>query len=183
MKKNVIRLTESELKNYIRKVIKEQAQAQVKTPDLESIKSQVVGKKIQLTNNSNKIMNTLYDDYFTSKKGEVLTTFLVDSVELTPNKTSVVLTGRDLSFTDKRSNETHTMNMSQFKVQTLTWQGCSYPHSFQANGLQGTIVNSQVKTETPPKAYLFVTNKTLSDILFNASGCAADIDSTPDFRP
>jgi hypothetical protein len=53
MKKNVIRLTESELKNYIRKVISEQtapaAQPPVKKSNpVDLVKTELVGKNVQL---------------------------------------------------------------------------------------------------------------------------------------
>jgi len=179
MKKNVIRLTESELKNYIRKVIKEQAQA--KTPDLESIKSQVVGKKIQLTVDG-KLQGSAYSNYFTKKSGEVLTTFLVDSV--TVSGTQVVLTGRDLSTIDARgNNQTAWGDVSQFKVQTLTWKGCQDPYYLVARGVQGNYMNGQAKEAKAFPSMIDVTNKTLTDILFNASSCAPDIDDEKDFTP
>jgi len=179
MKKNVIRLTESELKNYIRKVIKEQAQA--KTPDLESIKSQVVGKKIQLTVDG-KLQGSAYRDYFTKKSGEVLTTFLVDSV--TVSGTQVVLTGRDLLTIDARgNNQTAWGDVSQFKVQTLTWKGCQDPYNLVARGVQGNYMNGQAKEAKAFPSMIDVTNKTLTDILFNASSCAPDIDDEKDFIP
>ena len=48
MKKNVIRLTESELKNYIRKVISEQTAPSPATPSLDAIRRELEGKTVDL---------------------------------------------------------------------------------------------------------------------------------------
>lgn len=69
MKKNVIRLTESELKNYIRKVISEQTAPSPTTPSLDVIKKELEGKTVDL-----------YTDAARTKKQ---TQFRMDKFELT----------------------------------------------------------------------------------------------------
>jgi len=179
--KKIIRLTESDLTRLVKRVIKEQQQQVAKPIDLASLKSQVVGKKVQLTMKSAKIQS-LYRDYFAKKAGDIVTTFLIDDVT-DPKNGTLVFTGRDLAFTDARGTQSDLdFDRSMVKIKQIEWGGCKNPYYFTAKGLQGTVSNHQSKG-TPETAYLYVTNKTLSDICFQSAGCAADINTTPDFQP
>jgi hypothetical protein len=178
--RKIIRLTESDLTRLVKRVIKEQQQQVAKPIDLASLKSQVVGKKVQLTMTGTKA-NSVYSDYYTKKPGDIVTTFLIDDVT-DPKNGTLVFMGRDLSLTDARGNQSDLdFDISMIKIKQLTWNGCKDPR-FVAKGLQGTVSNYQSKG-TPETAYLGVTNKTLSDICFQSAGCAPDIDKTPDFQP
>jgi hypothetical protein len=179
--RKIIRLTESDLTRLVKRVIKEQQQQQVAKPiDLASIKSQVVGKKVQLTMTGTKA-NSLYSDYYAKKTGDIVTTFLIDDVT-DPKNGTLVFMGRDLALTDARGNQSDLdFDIRMIKIKQLTWNGCKDPR-FVATGLQGSISNYQPKGKPEP-ARLGVANKTLSDICFQSAGCAADIDKTPDFQP
>lgn len=177
--RKIIRLTESDLTRLVKRVIKEQQQV-AKPIDLASIKSQVVGKKVQLTMTGTK-PNSLYADDYGKKAGDIVTTFLIDDVT-DPKNGTLLFMGRDLAFTDVRGNQSDTdFDRSMIKIKQLTWKGCKDPR-FIATGVQGTV-QYQVSKGTPETAYLGVANKTLSDICFQSAGCAADIDKTPDFQP
>lgn len=54
MKKNVIRITESELKNYIRKIVSEQTVPVPPKVDVNQIKSELSGKNVQLFTDAGK---------------------------------------------------------------------------------------------------------------------------------
>jgi hypothetical protein len=179
--KKIIRLTESDLTRLVRRVIKEQQEQGAKPIDLASLKSQVVGKKFQLTMKGAKIQSQ-YSDYYGKKAGDIVTTFLIDDVT-NPKNQQLVFTGRDLAFTDARGTQSDLdFDRSMVKIKQIEWEGCKTPHYFTARGAQGSIVNHQVKG-TPETAYLYVTNKTLSDMCFQSAGCAPDIDKTPDYQP
>jgi hypothetical protein len=163
----------------VKRVIKEQQQV-AKPIDLASLKSQVVGKKVQLTMKGAKIQS-LYSNYYGKKTGDIVTTFLIDDVT-NPKNQQQVLTGRDLAFTDARGNQSDLdFDIRMIKIKQLTWNGCKDPR-FVAKGLQGSISNYQPKGNPEP-ATLGVANKTLLDMCFKSAGCAADIDKTPDFQP
>lgn len=177
-------MTESDLTRLVKRVIKEQAAA--KTPDLEAIKKQVVGKKVKLIMASE--LNSQYKEDFNEfgnkKKGDALTTFLIDDV-IANGTSGLKFTGRDLTFLDARANASEVTDVKSFKVESLVWAGCSDPYVFTAIGKQGNYRNAQqMKDVTKPiAASMRVTNPTLSDIAFKASGCAPDIDDTEDFQP
>jgi hypothetical protein len=178
--KKIIRMTESDLTRLVKRVIKEQQQQVAKPIDLSSLKSQVVGKKVQLTMTGTKPYS-LYDDYYGKKAGDIVTTFLIDDVT-DPKNGTLVFMGRDLAFTDARGNlSTGDFDRSLIKINELLWKGCKDPR-FVAKGVQGTASN-QVSKGNPEPATLGVTNKTLLDICFKSAGCAPDIDNTPDFQP
>jgi hypothetical protein len=178
--KKIIRLTESDLTRLVRRVIKEQQEQGAKPIDLASLKSQVVGKKVQLTMTGTK-PNSLYADDYGKKAGDIVTTFLIEDVTNSKDGT-LVFTGKDLAFTDARGNlSTGDFNRSLIKINELFWKGCKDPR-FVAKGVQGTAKYTESKGN-PETAYLGVTNKTLLDICFKSAGCAPDIDNTPDFQP
>jgi hypothetical protein len=54
MKKNVIRITESELKNYIRKIVSEQTAPAPTTPSLDAITKELQGKTVNLFTDAGK---------------------------------------------------------------------------------------------------------------------------------
>jgi hypothetical protein len=54
MKKNVIRITESELKNYIRKIVSEQTAPAATTPSLDAITKELQGKTVNLFTDAGK---------------------------------------------------------------------------------------------------------------------------------
>jgi hypothetical protein len=177
--KKIIRMTESDLTRLVKRVIREQQQGG-KPIDLEKLKSQVVGKKVQLTMTGTKA-TSLYSDYYAKKPGDIVTTFLIDDVT-DPKNGTLVFMGRDLSLTDARGNQSDLdFDIRMIKIKQLTWNGCKDPR-FVAKGLQGSISNYQPKGNPEP-ATLGVTNKTLLDICFQSAGCAPDIDKTPDFQP
>jgi hypothetical protein len=178
--KKIIRLTESDLTRLVRRVIKEQQQQVAKPIDLASLKSQVVGKKVQLTMTGIKPISLYADDYG-KKAGDIVTTFLIEDVTDGKNGTLVFM-GRDLAFTDARGNQSNLdFDRSMIKINQIMWEGCKKP-KFTAKGVQGTAQYEESKG-TPETAYLGVANKTLSDICFKSAGCAPDIDNTPDFQP
>jgi hypothetical protein len=178
--KKIIRLTESDLTRLVRRVIKEQQQQVAKPIDLASLKSQVVGKKVQLTMTGTK-PTSLYDDDYGKKAGDIVTTFLIDDVT-DPKNGTLVFMGRDLAFTDARGNQSdYDFDRSLIKINELLWKGCKDPR-FTAKGVQGTAQYEESKGNPVP-ATLGVTNKTLLDICFKSAGCAPDIDNTPDFQP
>jgi hypothetical protein len=178
--KKIIRLTESDLTRLVKRVIKEQQQV-AKPIDLASLKSQVVGKKFQLTMTGIK-PNSLYADDYGKKAGDIVTTFLIDDVT-DPKNGTLLFMGRDLAFTDVRGNQSDLdFDRSMIKIKQIEWGGCKDPYYFTAKGVQGNISNNRAEGK-PEFAYLYVTNKTLSDICFQSAGCAADIDKTPDYQP
>jgi len=178
--KKIIRLTESDLTRLVRRVIKEQQEQGAKPIDLASLKSQVVGKKVQLTMTGTKPIS-LYSDDYGKKAGDIVTTFLIEDVT-DPKNGTLVFMGRDLAFTDARGNlSTGDFKRSLIKINQLIWNGCKDPR-LTAKGVQGTV-KYEDPSGTPETAYLGVANKTLLDICFKSAGCAPDIDNTPDFQP
>ena len=194
--KKIIRLTEADLTRLVRRVIKEQGAIlpgsqqdiakRAQAPDLESIKKQIVGKKVKLIMDGE--LNSQYKEYFNKygdkTNGDVLTTFLIDDV-IANGTSGLKFTGRDLTFLDARANASEVSDVKSFKVESIVWPGCSNPYMFTANGFQGNYSNSvQVSgVPNPIAASMRVINPALSDFAFKASGCDPDIDDTADFQP
>lgn len=176
-------MTESDLTRLVKRVIREQAKEH---RGIDSIKSQVVGKKVKLIIASE--LHSQYKEDFNKfgdkKKGDTLTTFLIDDV-IANGTSGLKFTGRDLTFMDARANASEVTDSKSFKVESIVWPGCSDPYVFTANGKQGNYRNgAQMQGVTKPMAAsLKVTNPTLSDIAFKASGCDPDINDEADFRP
>jgi hypothetical protein len=181
--KKIIRMTESDLTRLVKRVIKEQAN---EPKAVTSLKNQVVGKKVKLIMDGE--LNSQYKEYFNKygdkKKGDVLTTFLIDDV-IANGTSGLKFTGRDLTFLDARANASEVTDVQSFKVDSIVWPGCSDPYMFRASGFQGNYSNGRQMDGVPKPiaATMWVTNSTLSDIAFKASGCAPDIDDTEDFQP
>jgi hypothetical protein len=178
--KKIIRMTESDLTRLVKRVIREQQQGG-KPIDLEKLKSQVVGKKVQLTMTGTAASSEYSEDYG-KKPGDIVTTFLIKDVTNAAGGT-LVFWGKDLAFTDARGNQSDAdFDRSLIKINQLLWNGCKDPR-FIAHGVQGATRNNEDDYRKPVPATLGVANKTLSDICFQSAGCAPDIDKTPDFQP
>ena len=138
--KKIIRMTESDLTRLVKRIIKEQAN---EPKAVTSLKSQVVGKKVKLIIDGELVSQ--YKEYFNKfgdkKKGDVLTTFLIDDV-IANGKSGLKFTGRDLTFLDARANASEVSDVKSFKVESIVWPGCSNPYMFTANGFQGNYSNS-----------------------------------------
>ena len=177
--KKIISMTESDLTRLVKRVIKEQEAA--KTPDLEAIKKQIVGKKVGLTS----VNGTFQADGKTTapnfQRGEVFTTFLIEGVSL-DSSGRLIMKGKDLKTVDNRGVPQSMLAFGQVNIDTLIFNGCQDPRSFTAKGIQRVGV-SELSTYEVSKGSMYVGNPTLSDMLFKAFGCAPDIDATPDFQP
>lgn len=176
--KKIIRMTESDLTRLVKRVIREQAAA--KTPDLEAIKKQIVGKKVGLTSITGTFQAEGKDTKPNFQKGDVFTTFLIEDANLSNGR--LIMTGKDLKAVDNRGVEKSALEFGQVKINTLIFKGCEDPKTFTAMGIQ-RVGYGELSTYEESKGNMFVSNPTLSDILFKAFGCAPDIDVTPDFQP
>lgn len=178
--KKIIRMTESDLTRLVKRVIKEQEAA--KTPDLEAIKKQIVGKKVGLTSISGTFQAEGKDTKPNFQRGDVFTTFLIENAEFDSVNGRLIMKGKDLKAVDNRGVESTNLSFGQVKINTLIFKGCKDPKTFTAMGVQRVGV-SELSTYQVSKGSMYVGNPTLSDILFKAFGCAPDIDATPDFQP
>lgn len=152
MKKNVIRLTESELKNYIRKVISEQT-AQP-TVDINKVKAELVGKSVQL----------FLDAGVTQKSTMVQ---IKDASVLANGALS--LSVLDLSFVNDYGKE---LPLREGKKKTTTINfSCQ-----RRDLLTRTMVDSLNKPEGGA-----VYNKSFQAKLTELMGCPAPINRTADF--
>ena len=176
--KKIIRMTESDLTRLVKRVIKEQEAA--KTPDLEAIKKQIVGKKVGLTSVTGTFQSEGKDGKPNFQRGEVFTTFLIEGVSL-DSSGRLIMKGKDLKTVNSRGVP-QSLAFGQVNIDTLIFNGCNDPKSFTAKGIQRVGV-SEASVYEVSKGSMYVGNPTLSDMLFKAFGCAADIDATPDFRP
>lgn len=171
-------MTESDLTRLVKRVIKEQAAA--KTPDLEAIKKQIVGKKVGLTATGVSFQTeTMTRPNF--KTGDVFTTFRIDDVSLNPQG-QLIMKGTDLKGVDSRGVALSMLEFGQVVIDKLVFKGCNDPKMFTAYGKQRVGV-SDASTYQVTTGYMNVSNPTLSDILFKAFNCAPDIDTKPDFIP
>jgi hypothetical protein len=177
--KKIIRMTESDLTRLVKRVIREQAAA--KTPDLEAIKKQIVGKKVGLTSTTGKFHPEGIDTKTNFQAGDVFTTFLIE--DATNNAGGgLTIRGKDLKAVDNRGVDKSPLEFGQVKIDKLIWTGCKSPSKFTAYGMQRVGYSSGSDYQLS-NGYMGVSNPALSDILFKAFGCAADIDATPDFQP
>jgi hypothetical protein len=177
--KKIIRMTESDLTRLVKRVIREQAAA--KTPDLEAIKKQIVGKKVGLTSNNGKFLSDEYDTKPNFQAGDVFTTFLIEDAT-TQTGEGLTIIGKDLKAVDNRGVDKSPLEFGQVKIDKLIWTGCKAPSKFTAYVMQ-RVGYSSASDYQLSNGYMGVSNPALSDILFKAFGCAADIDATPDFQP
>jgi hypothetical protein len=177
--KKIIRMTESDLTRLVKRVIREQAAA--KTPDLEAIKKQIVGKKVGLTSNTGKFSPEGIDTKTNFQAGDVFTTFLIEDATINPAG-GLTMIGKDLKAVDNRGVDKSPLEFGQVKINKLIWDGCKAPSKFTAKGMQ-RVGHNEASPYQLSNGYMGVTNPALSDILFKAFGCAADIDTTPDFQP
>jgi hypothetical protein len=152
MKKNVIRLTESELKNYIRKVISEQT-AQP-TVDLNKIKAEIVGKSVQL-----------FLDAASTQKSTMVQ--IKDASVLSTGALS--LSVLDLSFVTDYGKEI-AVGPGKTKTTTINF-------SCQRRDL---LTRSMVDSENKPEGGV-VYNKSFQTKLTELMGCPAPINRTADF--
>jgi len=178
--KKIIRMTESDLTRLVKRVIREQAAA--KTPDLEAIKKQIVGKKVGLTSNTGKFHPEGIDTKTNFQAGDVFTTFLIEDATTNNTGEQLIMRGKDLKAVDNRGVDKSPLEFGQVKINTLTWKGCKNPKTFYAKGMQ-RVGHTEASTYQLSNGYMGASNPALSDILFKAFGCAADIDATPDFQP
>lgn len=173
-------MTESDLTRLVKRVIREQAAA--KTPDLEAIKKQIVGKKVGLTSTNGKFLSDEYDTKPNFQAGDVFTTFLIEDATTNNAGEGLIIRGKDLKAVDNRGVDKSPLEFGQVKINTLTWKGCESPKNFTAKGMQ-RVGYTTASAYQLSNGYMGVSNPALSDILFKAFGCAADIDATPDFQP
>jgi|688.fasta_scaffold644169_2 hypothetical protein len=178
--KKIIRMTESDLTRLVKRVIREQAAA--KTPDLEAIKKQIVGKKVGLTSTGKFINSDGPDTKLNFQDGDVFTTFLIEDATTNYAGEGLIMSGKDLKAVDNRGVDKIVLELGQVNISTLTWRGCKKPKNFTAKGMQ-RVGYSSASPNQLSKGEMGVSNPALSDILFKAFGCAADIDTTPDFQP
>ena len=176
--KKIIRMTESDLTRLVKRVIREQAAA--KTPDLESIKKQIVGKKVGLTSINGTFQAEGKKTAPNFQKGDVFTTFLIEDANLSNGR--LIMTGKDLKAVDNRGVAKNMLDFGAVRIDSLIFRGCQDPKIFTAMGTQ-RVGYGELSTYEESKGYMAVGNPTLSDMLFKAFGCAADIDPTPDFQP
>jgi len=179
--KKIIRMTESDLTRLVKRVIREQAAA--KTPDLEAIKQQIVGKKVGLTSTNGTFLNSEGTDTKPNfQAGDVFTTFLIEDATTNNAGEGLIMSGKDLKAVDNRGVDKSPLEFGQVKINILTWKGCKSPKGFTAKGMQ-RVGYTTASAYQLSNGYMGVSNPALSDILFKAFGCAADIDATPDFQP
>jgi hypothetical protein len=179
--KKIIRMTESDLTRLVKRVIREQAAA--KTPDLEAIKKQIVGKKVGLTSTNARFFNIEGPDTRPNfQSGDVFTTFLIEDATTNYAGEGLIMSGKDLKAVDNRGVDKSPLELGQVKISTLTWRGCKKPKIFIAKGMQ-RVGHTEASPYQLSNGEMGVSNPALSDILFKAFGCAADIDATPDFQP
>ena len=173
-------MTESDLTRLVKRVIREQAAA--KTPDLEAIKQQIVGKKVGLTSTNGTFNSQGTDTKPNFQAGDVFTTFLIEDATTNNAGEGLIIRGKDLKAVDNRGVDKSPLEFGQVKINTLTWKGCKAPNYFTAKGMQRVGYTKESPYQLSD-GYMGVSNPTLSDVLFKAFGCAADIDATPDFQP
>jgi hypothetical protein len=152
MKKNVIRLTETELKNYIRKVISEQTE-QPKV-DINKVKSELVGKSVQL-----------FLDAGVTQKSTVVQ--IKDAMVLSNG--ALTLSVQDLSFVNDYGKE---LPISAGKKKTTAI-------NFSC-GRRDLLTRTMVDSEGKPAGGA-VYNKSFQTKLTELMGCSAPINRTPDF--
>ena len=172
-------MTESDLTRLVKRVIREQAAA--KTPDLEAIKKQIVGKKVGLTSTNGKFPSQGTDTKPNFQAGDVFTTFLIEDAT-TQTGEGLTIRGKDLKAVDNRGVDKSPLEFGQVKIDKLIWSGCKAPSKFTAYGMQ-RVGYTETSNYQLSNGFMGVSNPALSDILFKAFGCAADIDATPDFQP
>jgi hypothetical protein len=173
-------MTESDLTRLVKRVIREQAAA--KTPDLEAIKQQIVGKKVGLTSTTGIFNSEAHDTKPNFKAGDVFTTFLIENATTNNAGEGLIMSGKDLKAVDNRGVDKSVLEFGQVNISTLTWKGCKSPKNFYAKGMQRVGYTKESPYQLS-NGHMYVSNPALSDILFKAFGCAADIDATPDFQP
>ena len=175
--KKIIRMTESDLTRLVKRVIREQAAA--KTPDLESIKKQIVGKKVGLKSVTGTFQADGKDAKPNFKRGDIFTTFLIEDANLSNGR--LIMTGKDLGAVDNRGVAKN-LEFGQANIETLIFKGCTDPRILTAMGTM-RVGYSEASIYEVSKGNMLVANPTLSDILFKDFGCAPDIDVRPDFEP
>jgi hypothetical protein len=152
MKKNVIRITESELKNYIRKIVSEQTAPAPQAVDLTKVKSRIIGKNVLL----------FTDVAEPNGRGSLVR---IESIESNP-KGGVVIGVKDLKFFDAYGNPKESGGT---QVQSLAFI-CNYPTKFTGNTIE-------VSYSTGPRAgsnqRTPMYSKLLQGILVQELNCAA----------
>lgn len=151
MKKNVIRLTESELKNYIRKVISEQTAQPI--VDINKVKAELVGKSVQL----------FLDAGLTQKST------MVQIKDASVSGNALDLNVMDLSFVSDYGKE-FAVGAGKKKTTSLRFQ-CD-----KRDVLIRYLVDSENKTSSG-----IVYNKSLQTKLTELVGCPAPVNRTADF--
>jgi hypothetical protein len=157
MKKNVIRLTESELKNYIRKVISEQtapaAQSSFKKPDpVGLIKTELVGKNVQL--------------FLDAGKSQKYTLVRIDGSQLENN--GIWLNVKDLTYVDDNLQDIK-LNTVQKKVFALGFS-CATRDAMVAHVEDYRLNQSRVTVFSPQ----------LQEKLTTIMGCPAKLNRSVD---
>ena len=155
MKKNVIRLTESELKNYIRKVISEQtapaAQPSVKKVDpVGLIKTELVGKNVQL--------------FLDAGKSQKYTIVRIDGSQIESG--GIWLNVKDLTYVDDNLQDIR-LNTQQKKVFALGFS-CASRDAMVAHVEDYRLNQSRVTVFGPQ----------LQEKLTTIMGCPAKLDRT-----
>jgi hypothetical protein len=188
--KKIIRLTEADLTRLVRRVIKEQGAIlpgsqqdiakRAQAPDLESIKKQIVGKKVGLTSITGTFNPDGKDTKTNFQRGDVFTTFLIEDANLSNGR--LIMTGKDLKAVDNRGVAKNMLDFGAVRIDSLIFRGCQDPRIFTAMGTQ-RVGYGELSTYEESKGNMLVSNPTLSDMLFKAFGCAPDIDDTADFQP
>jgi hypothetical protein len=152
MKKNVIRLTESELKNYIRKVISEQTAPS--TVDINKVKAELVGKSVQL-----------FLDAGLSQKSTMVQ--IKDATVLSDGKLALYVL--DLSFVTDYGKE---IAVTQGKKKTT-----AIYFSCEKRDLLTRALVDEKNANTSGVVY----NKSLQTKLTELVGCPAPVNRTADF--
>ena len=162
MKKNVIRITESELKNYIRKIVSEQTQPKVDVNKAKAIMAELVGENVQL-----------YLDHNNTQKGKMVR---IDNITPYSDYSAI----EEIKVTDWSIMDGNDQPIKMQQGQTKL-----YSMSFDCDG-KGFW--AKVGTETanvgagePSKftwTSMSVSNKKLEDKFKELMGCAAPADRT-----
>lgn len=152
MKKNVVRITESELKQYIKKVISEQTAPAPQAVDLSQVKSRIIGKNV--------LMFT--DVAEPNGRGSLVRIETIES----NNDGGVSIGVRDLKFFDEYGNPKQNQGTRILSFPFF----CTNPKSFNA-------LTDEVKYSTGPvnqsKTRILMYSKLLQGILLEGLNCAA----------
>jgi hypothetical protein len=153
MKKNIIRLTESELKNYIRKVVSEQTAPAPQAVDLTKLKNRIIGKNVLL----------FTDVAEPNGRGTLVR---IESIESNP-KGGVVIGVKDLKFFDAYNNRKGSDTIGQ-EIKNLRFF-CNNPTALSGSTVRISVQGPVAGSEND-RALMY--SKLLQGILVQELNCA-----------